>query len=72
MSLVRQLASWLAWCLAPCWKRRKWASYLSAAWGPGQPVRADALTLDFSYSAACKDQTEIDRHWDKLLDGGKR
>ena len=34
--------------------------------GPGQ-----ALTPAFSYSVACKDQAEIDRYWDKLLEGGK-
>ena len=29
------------------------------------------LTPAFSYSVACKDQAEIDRYWDKLLEGGK-
>ena len=32
---------------------------------------AQALTPAFSYSVACKDQAEIDRYWDKLLEGGK-
>ncbi len=31
---------------------------------------AQALTPAFSYSVACKDQAEIDRYWDKLLEGG--
>ena len=30
-----------------------------------------ALTPAFSHSVACKDQAEIDRYWDKLLEGGK-
>lgn len=29
-----------------------------------------ALTPAFSYSVACKDQAEIDRYWEKLLEGG--
>jgi predicted 3-demethylubiquinone-9 3-methyltransferase (glyoxalase superfamily) len=32
---------------------------------------AHALTPAFSYSVACKDQAEIDRYWEKLLEGGK-
>lgn len=32
---------------------------------------AQALTPAFSYSVACKDQAEIDRYWEKLLEGGK-
>lgn len=30
-----------------------------------------ALTPAFSYSIACRDQAEIDRYWDRLLEGGK-
>ena len=33
---------------------------------------AHALTPAFSYSIACKDQAEIDRYRDKLVDGGKQ
>ena len=32
---------------------------------------AQALTPAFSYSIACKDQSEIDLYWNKLLDEGK-
>ena len=33
---------------------------------------AHALTPAFSYAVGCKDQAdEIDRYWDKLLEGGK-
>ncbi|MEZ5399682.1 MAG: VOC family protein [Bryobacteraceae bacterium] len=32
---------------------------------------AHSLTPAFSYSVACKDQTELDGYWDKLLDGGQ-
>jgi predicted 3-demethylubiquinone-9 3-methyltransferase (glyoxalase superfamily) len=32
---------------------------------------AHALTPAFSYSVACKDQAEIDRYWEKLLEGAK-
>ncbi|MDX2152561.1 MAG: VOC family protein [Bryobacteraceae bacterium] len=31
---------------------------------------AHALTPAFSFSVACKDQAELDRYWDKLLEGG--
>jgi predicted 3-demethylubiquinone-9 3-methyltransferase (glyoxalase superfamily) len=34
-------------------------------------LRAAAPFLFLAYSIACKDQTEIDRYWDKLLEGGK-
>src|SRR5208283_3061864 len=43
----------------------------------GQPMpflnggSAHALTPAFSYSVACQDQAELDRYWDKLLEGGK-
>ena len=31
---------------------------------------AHSLTPAFSYTVACKDQAELDRYWDKLLEGG--
>ena len=43
----------------------------------GQPMTflsggpPQVLTPAFSYFVACKDQAEIDRYWNKLLDGGK-
>ena len=32
---------------------------------------AHALTPAFSYSIACKDQAEINRYWDRLVESGK-
>ena len=57
------------------WPTEKMATITSELLGQQMTCRnggpAHALTPAFSYSVACKDQAEIDRYWDKLLDGGK-
>ena len=55
---------------------RKDRDHLHRTYGAANDVPhggpAQALTPAFSYSVACKDQAEIDRYGDKLLEGGKR
>jgi hypothetical protein len=55
--------------------RRKDRNHQHRTYGPANDVPqrwpAHALTPAFSYSVACKDQAEIDRYWEKLLEGGK-